>query len=87
MAKFRQEAEKGQGRLRTALPEPSDMEPSSELQAAYWKYVAGTVEYGADNEGSLFDSDVKVSSTATHRFASGNALSGVCVCFRRSNFA
>ena len=78
VAVFKKKSEEGYGRLRTAPPEPSDHEPSNKLEAAYWKYVAGSVEYGADNEGSLFDSDVKVSQLSLTG-SSGNGLSGVSV--------
>ena len=30
------------------------------LEKAYWKGIPGHVIYGADNEGSLFDKDIKV---------------------------
>lgn len=36
------------------------------LESAYWRTIPGSTEYGADNEGSLFDEGVKVTlHTAT----------------------
>lgn len=35
------------------------------IESAYWKGIPGHTIYGADNEGSLFDTDIKVSEFYT----------------------
>ena len=53
---FQQEAEKS-----TSKRSRSDAQDElAGIEKAYWKGIPGHTIYGADNEGSLFDTDIKV---------------------------
>ena len=45
-------------RLRAPAQHLDDL---SQLESAYWRTIPGCTEYGADNEGSLFDDSIRVS--------------------------
>ena len=53
---FKQEAERSVLKRRRT----SAQIDLAEIEKAYWKGIAGHTTYGADNEGSLFDQNIKV---------------------------
>ena len=55
---FQQEAEKSVNT--TSKGDAQD--PLTGIEKAYWKGITGHTVYGADNEGSLFDTKIKVHS-------------------------
>ena len=52
---FQQEAEKS-----TSMRKSDAQDALAGIEKAYWKGIPGHTIYGADNEGSLFDKNIKV---------------------------
>ena len=62
---YKQQTESPTGkRLR---PPAQHLDSLDGLESAYWRTIPGNTEYGADNEGTLFDKSIKVQQAYHHQ--------------------